>query len=147
MPTWGGSTPTPAPTWGGATPRNQVIESTGEPTPDDGTRVADTPWVSPYDLYPPIGNYVSENQGGVLCVSSFVGCRAWRGECGQPRGEGDCSHLEFDTSDAIVFEPHRLYFMSSNTPHETLLIRAGNRRTFLRITLDHRYDNRAILTA
>jgi hypothetical protein len=44
----------------------------------------------------------------------------------------------------VIFEKNQLYFMSSNTPHETLLISKGKRRTFLRITLNHNYQNEAI---
>ena len=45
----------------------------------------------------------------------------------------------------VIFEKNQLYFMSSNTPHETLLITKGKRRTFLRITLNHNYKNESIL--
>ena len=136
---WGGATPT----WGGATPREcppERPEKPDEPTPDDESRVADTPWISPYDAYPPYGDYVSGEKGGILCVSSHVGCRAWEGQYPDPMAEGSYSHLSFG-DDAIEMKPHTLYFMSSNTPHESTVIDAGSRRTFMRITLDHRYDN------
>jgi hypothetical protein len=61
--------------------------------------------------------------------------------------EGSFENMTDQLSDdrKIIFEKNQLYFMSSNTPHETLLISKGKRRTFLRITLNHDYQNESIL--
>ena len=45
----------------------------------------------------------------------------------------------------VMFEANNLYFMTSNTPHETLTIPKGERRTFMRVTLDRRYPTNEIL--
>lgn len=132
--TWGGTTTTT--TWGGAKYHPEFV--------------AVTPWVSPYGVYPPVGTYVSELLGGILCASSYVGCQAWQGEFqGEVASEGCCDHLadQFTEDKKVVMEANRLYFMTSNTPHETLLIPKGVRRTFIRLTLDHRYENKALLCA
>jgi len=143
--TWGGATPT----WGGATPRPLNAPTPvepAEPTPDDETRVADTPWVSPYNLYPPYGQYISGDNGGILCVSSYSGCRVWEGEFPEPGDGGACDAALFSAEDAILFKAHNLYFMTSNTPHQSLPIPAGTRRTLFRLTLDHRFDNRELIS-
>jgi hypothetical protein len=104
-------------------------------------------WVLPYDIVIPISEYVSSTKGGILTVSTEVGCQAWHGEFfGEVLSEGAFTNMEDQLTDdkKIVFEKNQLYFMSSNTPHETLLINKGKRRTFLRITLNHNYDNSLI---
>jgi hypothetical protein len=105
-------------------------------------------WVLPYDIVIPISEYVSSTKGGILTVSTEVGCQAWDGEFfGEVLSEGAFTNMEDQLTDdkKVVFEKNQLYFMSSNTPHETLLINKGKRRTFLRITLNHNYDNNQII--
>jgi len=62
--------------------------------------------VIPFDCKAKVeeGTYVSSDLGGIICVSSFAGCRAWEGEM-------------------------------------TLYTDKGQRRTLIRITLDHKYPN------
>ena len=106
-------------------------------------------WVLPYDIVIPVSEYVSSTKGGILTVSTEVGCQAWTGDFhGEIMSEGSFEKMEDQLTDdrKIVFEKNQLYFMSSNTPHETLLINKGKRRTFLRITLNHNYQNSAILS-
>lgn len=127
--TWGGTTTT----WSGVTCENAVVS---------------TPWVSESRTKPPIGEYVSSEKGGIFCASSLEGCQAWVGDiAGYPNSGGCCDHLkdELEDNENVVLEKNKLYFMSSNTPHETLTIKKGNRRTLVRLTLDHRYPNERIL--
>ncbi len=129
--TWGGVTPQPVPTWGGS----RFCEKTYRAVKD---------WEMPYDMEIPIGDYISEKKGGIFAVSTEVGCQGWQGEFyGQVGAEGDFTSMQEQLTDdkKIVFEKDALYFMTSNTPHETLLIDKGKRRTFLRITLNHEYPN------
>jgi len=103
-----------------------------------------TPWVSPYNIEIPYGTYVSDTLGGLLCVSSALGCRAWHGTFyGEVGDEGDYSEMlpQLTQENEVMFEANRLYFMTSNTPHESLEIKKGTRRTFLRVTLNHNYPN------
>jgi len=134
---WGGAKPKSS--WGGASFReNKVYEAM-----DDNSHVK-MDWVLPYKLTIPVGDYISENKGGILTVSTEVGCQAWSGDfVGEILSEGAFTEMESQLSDEnkIIFEKNKLYFMSSNTPHETLLITKGKRRTFMRITLNHNYDN------
>jgi hypothetical protein len=105
-------------------------------------------WVLPYNIVIPIAQYVAEKKGGILTVSTEVGCQAWSGEFhGEVLSEGAFTEMESQLTDdkKVVFEKNALYFMSSNTPHETMFIDKGKRRTFLRITLNHNYNNEAIL--
>lgn len=105
-------------------------------------------WKSPYDLDIPIGEYISKDKGGILCVSNEIGCRAWEGNFnGEVGSQGDVSHLEEELSNGkeVLLGKNELYFMTSNTPHETLLMSKGTRRTFIRITLAHDYPNNLIL--
>ena len=135
---WGGATPLP--TWGGIRgKRFQVLENNAHVEMD---------WVLPYDITIPISEYVSDKKGGIITVSTEVGCQAWNGTfIGEVMGEGSYEKMKDQLTEdkKIIFEENGLYFMSSNTPHETLLIEKGKRRTFMRITLNHNYMNEAIL--
>ena len=76
-----------------------------------------------------------------------MGCQAWNGVFeGEILGEGSFELMKDQLTDdkKVIFEKNALYFMSSNTPHETLLIDKGKRRTFLRVTLNHEYLNEQI---
>lgn len=137
---WGGAEPRPS--WGGARAREYQYEAKA-----DNSHVK-MDWVLPYkDVVIPIADYVSESKGGILTVSTEVGCQAWGGEFyGEILGEGSFENMKEQLTDdrKVVFEKNQLYFMSSNTPHETLMISKGKRRTFMRITLNHEYRNSAI---
>lgn len=128
MPTWGGTTITE--TWGGAKyhPVLKVLKD----------------WELPYDIEIPVGDYITEKKGGIFVVSTEVGCQGWQGEFyGEVGAEGDFTSMQNQLTDdkKVVFEKDTLYFMTSNTPHETLIIEKGKRRTFMRITLNHEYPN------
>ncbi|NBP59435.1 hypothetical protein EBU71_23335 [bacterium] len=162
---WGGAGPRPS--WGGARYELTELESVSYPKyslvkkehniyslireskfqeyPDNSHVKMD--WVLPYDITIPISEYVSSTKGGILTVSTEVGCQAWSGDFhGEVMSEGSFEKMEDQLTDdrKVIFEKNQLYFMSSNTPHETLLISKGKRRTFLRITLNHNYDNSVI---
>jgi hypothetical protein len=158
---WGGAEPMPS--WGGArssgssNPQFKIVrgedgvakiirESKFEEMPDNSHVKMD--WVLPYDITIPISEYVSNSKGGILTVSTEIGCQAWSGDFyGEIMSEGSFEKMENQLTDdrKVIFEKNQLYFMSSNTPHETLLISKGKRRTFLRITLNHNYENSQIL--
>ena len=159
---WGGASPKPS--WGGAEYKtDKHLKSSWGGATWGGARFSYTDkyeekadnshvkmdWVLPYkDIIIPIADYVSESKGGILTVSTEVGCQAWDGEFyGEILGEGAFTEMEDQLTDdrKVIFEKNQLYFMSSNTPHETLLITKGKRRTFLRITLNHNYKNESIL--
>lgn len=128
MATWGGTTTTE--TWGGAKfhPVLKVVKD----------------WELPYNIEIPVGDYITEKKGGIFAVSTEVGCQGWQGEFyGEVGAEGDFTSMQDQLTNEkkVVFEKGILYFMTSNTPHETLIIEKGKRRTFLRITLNHEYPN------
>ena len=129
---WGGALPS----WGGA----RAVKL--EPKPDNSHVKMD--WVLPYNIMIPVGDYVSDKKGGIFCISTEVGCQAWDGEFyGEVGSGGDFSNMQNQLTDdkKVVFEKDTLYFMTSNTPHETLMINKGTRRTLMRITLNHEYPN------
>lgn len=105
-------------------------------------------WKLPYNLVIPVGEYISDNLGGILTISTNIGCRAWIDKYNfeDVKSGGNLEHkknvLHKKTSE--ILEANTLYFMSSNTPHETLLQKKGTKRTLLRITLNHLYENSAI---
>ena len=75
-------------------------------------------------------------------ASSYEGCQAWPGIYeGEVGPGGDWSRMEDQLGEATAISANRLWFMSSNCPHETLPIPQGARRTFIRITFPHNYDN------
>lgn len=128
------------PTWGG------TRTSWGGVSIDKECKII-TPWVSPYNVEVPYGTYVSDSLGGIFCASSEIGCRAWQGTFeGEIGDEGDFSNMknQLNQDNEVLFKKNRLYFMSSNTPHESLKIAKGTRRTFIRVTLNHNYPNELI---
>jgi len=139
--------------WGGGKPKpgwahTAIKDGHFKPLPNNEHVEMD--WVLPYDIVFPVGDYVSGEKGGILTVSTEVGCQAWNGEfVGEILSEGSCKDLEmsgqFTDDKKVLFEKNKLYFMTSNTPHETLMIEKGKRRTFIRITLNHEYRNEAII--
>ncbi len=146
MKSWGGispaPTPQPQPGWGGLLPSDEILTE----QPDNSHVVMD--WVLPYDIVIPIAKYLSDTKGGLFVVSSNVGTQAWSG-----RFEGHVKALgSFDdmldqlTDENSSYVPkNELVFLTSNTPHQTLKINKGERRTFMRLTLNHNYDNSQIL--
>lgn len=159
---WGGATVKE--TWGGAKINDEDIEFKsswgGVKTSWGGAKAkrkeyvvkednshVQMDWVLPYKLTIPIGDYISDKKGGILTVSTEVGCQGWQGKfTGEILSEGAFSNMEDQLTDdkKVLFKENQLYFMSSNTPHETLLISKGKRRTFMRITLNHNYLNESI---
>lgn len=127
--TWGGTTAT----WGGASYNGyKVIKD----------------WELPYDIEIPLGEYITSEKGGIFCASSEVGCKAWSGEFyGEIGSGGDFSSMseQLTYDKEITFNKNQLYFMTSNTPHETLMNKKGQRRTFIRLTLNHEYPTNLIL--
>lgn len=101
---------------------------------------------SPYDFQIPLGNYISEHLGGIFCVASSTGCEAWTGYLADNVGnEGAYDVNSLKDKKSTILLPNNLYFMSSNTPHRSLITTKGHRRTLIRITLNHNYNNRVIL--
>jgi hypothetical protein len=124
--TWGGTSTT----WGGThcSPELKIT----------------TNWVSEHNIEIPLGTYVSDNLGGLIVVSNEIGCKAWTGDFkGLIGNEGDFSAMEnqLKKDNEIILGKDEVWMLSSNTPHETLLIEQGERRTFMRITLAHNYNN------
>ncbi len=117
----------PFKTWGGTSIKN------GEINQD---------FVSPYSIKVPIGDYVSENKGGIICSSSFGGCKVWHGEMSNKvLDSGEYPEFLLNKGSEEDLRENNVYFMSSNTPHESTCIPKGTRRTLIRITLNHEYDN------
>lgn len=124
--TWGGTTTT----WGG-THCDQYLNIT-------------TKWESPYNIKPPLGEYVSSEYGGILIASSLEGCDIFPDRIVCNIGnEGSLEHLSWNNP--VRLKANTLYFMSSDTPHSSLIIPKGSRRTMIRITLDHLYPNKLIV--
>lgn len=130
--TWGPSPTGPSPTWGG-----MLCVSPVE-MPDNSHVTMG--WTLPYDIVIPIGQYVSGDKGGILAACSWVGCTAWPGTYdGEILSGGELS--EPPGGNPVTLPANRSIFMTSNTPHETMEVPGGVRRTLIRITLDCRYDN------
>ena len=133
---WGGTQPT----WGGVKPEQ------GEIKPGLNGHVK-MDWVMPFPVHIPVGDYISDTKGGILCAATAKGCQAWEGNFqGEVGAEGDFSTMEKQLTEdkKVILQKDTLYFMSSNTPHETLPIYKGNRRTLIRITLHEEYPNNRI---
>ena len=132
--TWGGG----GGTWAG------IVALSREAKPDNShVRMG---FASPYDIMVPVGQYMSGALGGTLVASSYSGCLVWPGTYVGEVGEGgDWGAMIHQLKGVKRIEAHRLWFMSSNCPHETLPIPQGARRTLIRVTLPHNYRNAAIV--
>lgn len=138
-------------TWGGISTAQNYYKFKGRPDvfkeKDDNSHVV-MGWELPYDIIIPIGDYVSETKGGLFVVSSNIGTRFWCGEIkNSVYNGGSMEHMREEFVNDLEYRQipkNQLVFMSSNTPHETLPIKAGTRRTFMRLTLNHNYDNSKI---
>lgn len=99
----------------------------------------------PYDIVVPLGKYVSGSLGGTIVASSSTGCLAYPGSYqGRVGSGGDWSDMLDQVGDPQIIHSHVAWFMSSNCPHETTIVRAGTRRTFVRITLPWNYRNEQV---
>lgn len=104
-------------------------------------------WEAEWPVEIEIGSYVSSDLGGMFVVSSEVGCCYWDHSYKSEIGDGgqlqDVS--EFPEESSKLCEKNQLYFLTSNTPHASLNVSKGTRRTFMRLTLNHRYPNSRLL--
>lgn len=132
---WGGSETTG---WGGS--RCELVT--------DGRYEVKTPWVSEFGTKMEIGEYISSTKGGILCLSDYSGCTAFElnNKVVNIKSGGELipSEIFMGASKIKEFVKDAIYFMTSDTPHESHIIPAGNRRTLIRITLAHDYDNSLI---
>jgi len=72
----------------------------------------------------------------VIVVSSVAGCRAWRGVFdGQPKSDGDLSHIADQLGDGAVLPENTGFLLSPDCVHESMIFNQETRRTFLRIAL------------
>ena len=142
---WGGASPSPCPkpSWSG------LIPEPGELAEKADNSHVQMDWVLPYDVVIPIAKYVSGSKGGLFVVSSNIGTKVWDGTfTGEVEAEGSYVNMADQlTDDRLIRIPkNRLVFMTSNTPHETIEVPKGDRRTFMRLTLNHNYNNDQILS-
>ena len=104
-------------------------------------------WKIPYNITVPIAKYVSSEKGGLISLSSLTGCDVWPNDYDLEIGsEGDLEHASsyFNNKRKVNLNENTVYVMSSNTPHASLPIEAGKRRTLMRITLNENYPNKLI---
>jgi len=147
--TWGGEEEDPpSETWGGGPDEKKasgIVALSREQKPDNShVRVG---FQLPYDITVPLGKYVSGSLGGTLMASSITGCQAWPGEYrGRVGSGGNWSDMEDQLGESVKIGGQELWLTTSNCPHETLMIPAGTRRTFIRVTLPHNYDNRMLFS-
>mgnify|MGYP000361309843 CR=1 FL=1 len=133
--TWGGTRTT----WAGAAPNFDSEEGW----------VTHKAWVDPFDLIVPIGKYVSDDLGGIFLLSSHPGCELFLGNM-RDIDVGDSGNLEHQREKVIaqgksvIQGKDECWFISSNTPHESLEIPQGIRRSFMRVTLNCKYPNKLI---
>jgi hypothetical protein len=72
----------------------------------------------------------------VIVASSAPGCRAWRGMFeGEPRNDGDLSHIADKLGNGEVLPAGMGYLLSPDCVHESMIFGEPTRRTFLRIAL------------
>jgi hypothetical protein len=72
----------------------------------------------------------------VIVVSSVAGCKAWRGVFdGEPKNDGDLSHIADQLGEGEVLPPNVGYLLSPDCIHESMIFENETQRTFLRIAL------------
>jgi hypothetical protein len=119
----------------------------GSPEPVNNDLVSVEKFAIPYpDCELENGKYISNDFGGILTASRYRGCKAYEVDLEDVEvgSGGDLESQRSRMSSAVIFEEDKIMFMSSTTPHESLQINKGDRRAFLRITLNHKYPNKLI---
>jgi hypothetical protein len=72
----------------------------------------------------------------VIVAASAPGCRVWRGRFkGQPKSDGDLSHISDQLGEGEVLPANVGYLLSGDCVHESMVFTEATRRTFLRIAL------------
>ena len=81
----------------------------------------------------------------VIVAGSVKGCRAWRGQFdGQPKNDGDLSHIQDQLKDGEILQENFGYLLSPDCVHESMLMTETTQRTFLRIALPIDFAKRAL---
>lgn len=128
--------------WGGGWSGLRALKHYEEP---DNSHV-EIGFAIPYDLgVIPIGRYVSGHLGATVVATTIAGCDVWPGVYqGEVREGGDWSEMLDQLGAPQLIPAGRIVAMSSNTPHQSQITPAGVRRTLLRITMPHNWDNRSL---
>lgn len=128
--------------WGGGWSGLRALKDYEEP---DNSHV-EMGFAIPYDIgVIPIGKYVSDHLGATIVATSYAGCRVWPGEYEGEVGEGgDYSSMADQLGKSTIIPAGEVVAMTSNTPHQSLMTPAGVRRTLIRITMPHNWDNRCL---
>lgn len=72
----------------------------------------------------------------VIVASSVPGCRVWEGEFdGQPKDDGDLSHISDQIGDGEIVPAGVGYLLSPDCVHESMVFDRRVDRSFLRIAL------------
>ena len=72
----------------------------------------------------------------IIVAASVAGCLAWRGVFdGQPKSDGDLSHIADQLGDGEVLPANVGYLLSPDCVHESMIFDRETQRTFLRIAL------------
>jgi hypothetical protein len=72
----------------------------------------------------------------VIVAASVPGCRAWSGIFdGQPKSDGDLSHIADQLGEGEVLPANVGYLLSADCVHESMVFERPTQRTFLRIAL------------
>lgn len=81
-------------------------------------------------------NHLPVARMAVIVAASVEGCRAWRGVfAGQPKNNGDLSHIADQLDAGEVLPANVGYLLSPDCVHESMLMERDTQRTFLRIAL------------
>jgi len=76
----------------------------------------------------------------VIIAASAIGCKAWRGAFdGEPKNDGDLSHISHLLDEGEVLRAHTGYLLSPDCIHESLIMDEDTPRTFLRIALPNKF--------
>lgn len=80
--------------------------------------------------------HLSYRPEAIILASDIEGCRAYVGSFhGEPKDDGDCSHLDFSNAVAIAMRAGVAYVGNVTMVHESLQIAAGGRRTLVRLNV------------
>ncbi len=81
-----------------------------------------------------------EEGGGMLLVSNYPGCKAYRGSFSGDIGEGgDCTTIDLSGLESTLMAPGEIYYLNALGIHEPLVIKEKVNRTLIRINLHPEY--------
>lgn len=86
-------------------------------------------------------NEIPFERMSIAVASSVSRCKVFHGEfVGQPKSQGDCSHLSDQLGDGIIIPKNQWHLLSPDCVHESLPMEVDCKRSFIRVAFEDRIN-------